>query len=179
MNELSSGDEEIDSADENRLYNDSILEDDIYTTPNRGHRQPDVAITRSTRARPASVSFPSTPLNHCDHIKHVRSFINSVHDVIYETFVKLDGYNYSYRESQIAISVVENKIFGCNWKIPVEKDRTSKYDHPDNDSESQNPVDNDTLPDNNSVSQDPVDNDTLPDNDSESQDPIDNDTLPR
>ena len=51
---------------------------------------------------------------------------------------ELDGYNFSYKDSQIAIMVVGNTLFGRNWKLP---------DKNDSDEEDQETTfDIDTLP---------------------------------
>ena len=95
---------------------------------------------RSTRLTSVSTA------DNCSHIQYVRSSMNHVHDEIYETFAELDGHNFSYHESQLAIKIVANRLFGRNWKIPEEKSRISKYDEDDEQATTTTPIDNNTLP---------------------------------
>ena len=75
--------------------------------------------------------------------------MNSVHDAIYETFAELDGHNFSYYESQLAIKIVANRLFDRDWKLPLEASRKSKYEEDemiDDPDTVISPIDNNTLP---------------------------------
>ena len=65
--------------------------------------------------------YSSTPNIHhtCNHIEHVRSSMNSVHGAIYETFAELDGHNFSYYESQLAITIVHHHSFNVSVPLKV------------------------------------------------------------
>ena len=39
---------------------------------------------------------------------------------IYWTMAQLDGHGFSYKQSQIAIVIVANLLFGRKWKLPSE-----------------------------------------------------------
>ena len=110
----------------------------------------DISITSPTD-RSTRRLYSSTPnIRHtCNHIEYVRSSMNSVHDAIYETFAELDGHNFSYYESQLAIKIVANRLFGRDWKLPLEASRKSKYEEDemiDDPDTVISPIDNNTLP---------------------------------
>ena len=53
---------------------------------------------------------------------------------------ELDGAGFSYRESQMAIKIVANTLFGRNWKLPAEENSGGD--------EHESTFDTDTLPKN-------------------------------
>ena len=67
----------------------------------------DISITSPTDRSTRRLYSSTTNIRHtCNHIEHVRSSMNSLHDAIYETFTELDGHHFSYYESQLAIKIV-------------------------------------------------------------------------
>ena len=69
--------------------------------------------------------------------KHVRLSEKIVRDDIYLTRAELVGHGFSYHECQIALKVIANRLFNCNWTIPDESRgrKTFDDDHDDNDDE--------------------------------------------
>ena len=87
---------------------------------------------------------PSTSRSQPVSSTNVRKSSRGVRNEIYTTCAELAGEGFSYSEMQIAIKVVANRLFGQRWKVPVEKDRASKYDEEDDDEDDDD--DDDVLP---------------------------------
>ena len=81
----------------------------------------------STRQSSTCVNIESET-KECFPIVSIRDSIQLVHNDVYDTCAELDVKGFSYREMQIAIKVVGNRMFKQSWTIPKEKDRDSKYD---------------------------------------------------
>ena len=79
--------------------------------------------------------------------KYVRLAANQVRDEIYEACADLSGYGFSYHDSQVALKVIANRLFGCHWKIPPESRGHVEFteDEPE-DEEELHEFDNNTLP---------------------------------
>ena len=51
--------------------------------------------------------------------RHIRTSMRGVRDDVYMTMSELDGYGFSYHESQITIMIVGKILFKRNCKLPV------------------------------------------------------------
>ena len=106
--------------------------------------------TRSTRFKESNNNFDPNHTEHQTHTPiHVRQSKNSVLSEIYHACAEMEGENFSLREMQVALKVVGNVVFKTNWKIPDEKDRSSKYENDKEDPEDkldESFIDSDTLP---------------------------------
>lgn len=83
--------------------------------------------------------------------RHIRLSERIVRNEVYQAMAQLDGYGFSYRECQVAIMVVGNTLFGRQWKLPVENEKSSDksdtlHECQDDDLEDTYTFDCDTLP---------------------------------
>ena len=129
---------------EERTFEDSLYEIEIGNEETCQESTKIISSTPVRRTRSKSVQESST--NEKIHVRHSEKLVR---DDVYSVCTELDGEGFSYREMQIAMKVVANRIFKQNWIIPGETDRKSKYDTGKascNDDMIKSGTDLDTLP---------------------------------